>query len=73
MVKNHLERVLFHKNCQKNGKISCFFIFKKTLRNGPLICENFEKHSNQPYFEGEKFLDMGRGFIIPRVAHPINK
>ena len=34
------------------------------------FCENFEKKSKQPFFEEEKFLEMGKGFI-PRAAHPV--
>ena len=33
------------------------------------ICESFEKLSNQPFFEGEKALDKGKGFR-PRATHP---
>ena len=42
---------------------------KKTLRNGPRFAKISRKPKNQPFFEGEKSLDMGRG-SRPRAAHP---
>ena len=51
---------------------------EKSLEMGPNLrkfkkkTNKKQKQSNQPFFEGEKSLDMGRGFR-PQAAHPIKK
>ena len=42
------------------------------LEMGPNLQKFLKKQSNQPFFEGEKSLDMGRGFK-PRATHPVKK
>ena len=39
---------------------------------GPDLRKFRKKALNQPFFEGEKSLDMGKGFR-PRAAHPVEK
>ena len=40
---------------------------------GPVLRKFRKKKAlNQPFFEGEKSLDMGKGFR-PRAAHPVKK
>ena len=69
--KNPSKRVSFHKNCKKIVKSAVFE--GKPLRNGSQFAKVLKKKlSNQPFFEGEKSLDMGRGFRPP-AAHPGQK
>ena len=39
---------------------------------GPDLQKIRKKALNQPFFEGQKSLDMGKGFR-PRAAHPVKK
>ena len=56
---------------RKNGKIS-HFEAEKPLEMGSDLRKFRKKALNQPFFEGEKSLDMGKGFR-PRAAHPVKK
>ena len=71
--KNPYRRVPFHKSCRKMVK-SAVFEAEKPLEMGLDLrkLKKKKKLSNQPYFEWEKSLDMGRGFG-PQTAHSIKK
>ena len=64
-----LEEGPISQKSQKNCKISPFW-GRKTLRNGSRFAKISKKLLNQPFFEEEKSLDMGRGFR-PRATHPV--
>ena len=49
---------------------SAIFKAEKNLEKGPDLRKFRKKPLNQPIFEGEKSLDMGRGFRS-RAAHPV--
>ena len=70
LVKKSLEVCPISQKWQINGKIS-HLRGRKTLRNESLTW-HLRKHSNQPFFEGEKSFDMGRDFR-PWAANPIKK
>ena len=74
--KKFLEEGPISPKVQKNCKIS-HFSGRKTLRNGSQLAKILKKKKiNQSIksatFQGEKSLQMGRGFRL-RAAHPIKK
>ena len=69
--KKSLEEGPILQESRKNGKISHFEV-EKPLEMGPDLRKFRKKALNQPFFEGEKSLDVGKGFR-PRAAHPIKK
>ena len=69
--KKSLEEGPISQKSRKNRKISHFEV-EKPLEMGPDLQKIRKKALNQPFFEGEKSLDMGKGFR-PRAAHPIKK
>ena len=71
LVKKSLEEGPISQNVETNWKISCFGV-ENPLEMGPEFEKKLEKQSNQPFFEGEKSLDKGKGFR-PRTTHPIKK
>ena len=56
---------------KKNRKIGHFW-GRKTLTNLSQFAKISKNPSNQPFFEGEKSLDVGKGFR-QRAAHPPSK
>ena len=71
LVKKSLEEGPISQKSRKNGKISHFEV-EKPLEMGPDLRKFRKKALNQPFFEGEKSLDMGKGFRT-RAAHPVKK
>ena len=69
--KKYLEEGPILQKSWKNCKISQFEV-EKPLEMGPDFRKFWKKALNQPFFQGEKSLDMGKGFR-PRAAHPVKK
>ena len=70
LVKIILRRGSHFTKIVKKKLKSAIFEVEKPLEMGPDLRKKKKKNMlNQPCFEGEKFLDMGRGFS-PRAAPP---
>ena len=68
ILRSSWKRVPFHKY-GKSCKISHFWGMKNIDRS-PFVKMSEKKPVNQPFFEGEKSLDMGLGFR-PLSAYPV--
>ena len=79
LVKKSLDEGLISQKLQKTCKISRFQVeVEKTLRNESRLAKiaikkkKKKKIDQRVFFEGEKSLDMGRGFRL-WATHPVQK